>query len=391
MALLVGLFGGLGLVFLVEYLDNTVKGPEDVEKLVGLPSLGIIPYLSAEAGRKRSDVYGSYRSYGAEEAKAGDALPEVREIELINHLYPKFSIAEDYRTVRTSILFSHADSHAEDDRLHEHPAPGGQDGHDLQPGRLVRPARGQGPAHRRRPAQAAPEQDLQAPEHHRPEQLPRGQGHLRRGRPEDEHRQRLDDPQRPASAQPGRAAELEADEGAPGPGQGRGSASSCSTRRRSWPSSTRSSSARSPIRPSSSSGPGRRPGARSSGPSRRSASPRPTSSASSSTRSASAGRGSGRPSTTTTSTNTARPSLAGPTADPKARPGPKPTPAGAGSHEEKDLRVRARGPAAVEPAAGRFGRGVVRLRHRARGGASWPPPTSSRTRSRPSTPACRRS
>jgi capsular exopolysaccharide synthesis family protein len=37
-------------------------------------------------------------------------LPEVREIELINHLYPKFSIAEDYRTVRTSILFSHADS-----------------------------------------------------------------------------------------------------------------------------------------------------------------------------------------------------------------------------------------------------------------------------------------
>ncbi len=110
MALLVGLFGGLGLIFLVEYLDNTVKGPEDVEKLAGLPSLGIIPYLSAEASRKKSGVYSSYRSYGSEDSKAGDALPEVREIELINHLYPKFSIAEDYRTVRTSILFSHADS-----------------------------------------------------------------------------------------------------------------------------------------------------------------------------------------------------------------------------------------------------------------------------------------
>ena len=109
MALLVGLFGGLGLIFVVEYLDNTVKGPEDVEKLAGLPSLGIIPYLSAEGNRKRSDPYGSYRSYGAEEGKAGDDLPVVREIELINHLYPKFSIAEDYRTVRTSILFSHAD------------------------------------------------------------------------------------------------------------------------------------------------------------------------------------------------------------------------------------------------------------------------------------------
>ncbi|HSA94951.1 MAG TPA: polysaccharide biosynthesis tyrosine autokinase, partial [Acidobacteriota bacterium] len=108
MALLLGLFGGLGLIFFVEYLDNTVKGPEDVEKLVGLPSLGIIPHLSSEAGRKKSDVYGSYRSYGTDEAAPAD-LPTVREIELVNHLYPKFSIAEDYRTVRTSILFSHAD------------------------------------------------------------------------------------------------------------------------------------------------------------------------------------------------------------------------------------------------------------------------------------------
>ena len=109
-ALLLGLFGGLGLIFLVEYLDNTVKGPEDVEKLVGLPSLGIIPFLSADGLKKKSDPYGSYRSYGAEGDKPGEAVLEVREIELINHLYPKFSIAEDYRTVRTSILFSHADS-----------------------------------------------------------------------------------------------------------------------------------------------------------------------------------------------------------------------------------------------------------------------------------------
>jgi capsular exopolysaccharide synthesis family protein len=109
-ALLLGLLGGLGLIFLVEYLDNTVKGPEDVEKLVGLPSLGIIPFLSADGLKKKSDPYGSYRSYGTEGDKPGEAVPEVREIELINHLYPKFSIAEDYRTVRTSILFSHADS-----------------------------------------------------------------------------------------------------------------------------------------------------------------------------------------------------------------------------------------------------------------------------------------
>ncbi len=111
MALFLGFFGGVGMIFLVEYLDNTVKGPEDVEKITGLPSLGIIPYLSPDGLRKRSDSRGGYNyTYGSEAEVSGASMPEVSEIELINHLFPKFSISEDYRTVRTSILFSHADS-----------------------------------------------------------------------------------------------------------------------------------------------------------------------------------------------------------------------------------------------------------------------------------------
>jgi len=110
MALFLGLFGGVGLIFLVEFLDNTVKSPEEVEKLTGLPSLGIIPYLSPDGFKKRREPYGRYDySYGSEAEPQGEAIPEVSEIELVNHLFPKFSIAEDYRTVRTSILFSHAD------------------------------------------------------------------------------------------------------------------------------------------------------------------------------------------------------------------------------------------------------------------------------------------
>ena len=38
-----GIMLGIGLVFLVEYLDNTIKTPEDIERYVGLPVLGIIP------------------------------------------------------------------------------------------------------------------------------------------------------------------------------------------------------------------------------------------------------------------------------------------------------------------------------------------------------------
>jgi succinoglycan biosynthesis transport protein ExoP len=111
MALFLGLFGGLGLVFLVEFVDNTVKGPEDVERLTGLPSLGIIPYLSADGRKKNSALRGTYRySYGDESEIRPESVPESCEIELVNHLFPKFSIAEDYRTVRTSILLSQADS-----------------------------------------------------------------------------------------------------------------------------------------------------------------------------------------------------------------------------------------------------------------------------------------
>ncbi len=109
-ALLLGLMGGTGLIFFVEYLDNTVKDPEDVEKMTGLASLGIIPHLAPDVLKKKKAAYGDYASYGETPDERNGFLPEVTEIELINHLFPKFSISEDYRTVRTSILLSHADS-----------------------------------------------------------------------------------------------------------------------------------------------------------------------------------------------------------------------------------------------------------------------------------------
>lgn len=42
-AFVVGLMASVGLVFLLEYLDNTVKTSSDVEKLLGIPVLGVIP------------------------------------------------------------------------------------------------------------------------------------------------------------------------------------------------------------------------------------------------------------------------------------------------------------------------------------------------------------
>jgi capsular exopolysaccharide synthesis family protein len=42
-ALMIGLLGGIGLALVVNYLDNTIKTPDEVEKTLLLPSLGIVP------------------------------------------------------------------------------------------------------------------------------------------------------------------------------------------------------------------------------------------------------------------------------------------------------------------------------------------------------------
>jgi len=104
-ALIFGLCGGIALCFGLEYLDNTIKGPEDIERISKLPSLGVVSYISNEV-LKNKDL----QSYGEDFSKIENSLPEISQVELINHLYPKLFISEDYRTVRTSLLLSHADN-----------------------------------------------------------------------------------------------------------------------------------------------------------------------------------------------------------------------------------------------------------------------------------------
>lgn len=47
-AAFIGLMVGLGIVFLMEYIDNTIKTPEDVERYLGLPVIGSIPSYDIE-------------------------------------------------------------------------------------------------------------------------------------------------------------------------------------------------------------------------------------------------------------------------------------------------------------------------------------------------------
>lgn len=44
-AFFLGLMVSSGVVFLIEYLDNTVKSQDEIEKILGLPTIGLIPMI----------------------------------------------------------------------------------------------------------------------------------------------------------------------------------------------------------------------------------------------------------------------------------------------------------------------------------------------------------
>lgn len=101
-AFALGLVLGLGLVFLLHFMDNTVKTQEDVEHLVGLPYLGLLPSIA-------SDKKGN-RKKGAKPAPEGELLPESPD--LYQWQNPKSQVAEHCRSIRTNLLFMSPDKPA---------------------------------------------------------------------------------------------------------------------------------------------------------------------------------------------------------------------------------------------------------------------------------------
>ncbi|MHC8514325.1 YveK family protein [Sporosarcina sp. ITBMC105] len=61
-AAIVGLMLGVGLAFLLEYLDTTVKTEQDIEEFVGLPLLGIVSKLPDEHFRAAASSRRTQRS-----------------------------------------------------------------------------------------------------------------------------------------------------------------------------------------------------------------------------------------------------------------------------------------------------------------------------------------
>ena len=87
LALIVGLTLGVGLAFFLEFMDNTLKTPDDIKRFLKVPYLAPIPHF--EPGEPDGGPYAT---------------------ELVTHYQPKSTASEAYRGLRTSLLFSSADA-----------------------------------------------------------------------------------------------------------------------------------------------------------------------------------------------------------------------------------------------------------------------------------------
>lgn len=104
-----GLMLGIASIFFLEYMDRSVKTPEDLERMTRFASLGVIPAAASMKGQ-----YGYANSYGRTEPRlrAVDAAATAEEpgVELIPHTNARSPIAEAYRALRTSLLLASANS-----------------------------------------------------------------------------------------------------------------------------------------------------------------------------------------------------------------------------------------------------------------------------------------
>ncbi len=96
-ALLISLTAGIGLAFLLDYVDDSVKSSDDIGRYVGLPTLAMIPHYKGIEKRAKAGKLLTENGNGGGGAIALATLDDNRSV-----------VAESYRHLRTSLLFSSA-------------------------------------------------------------------------------------------------------------------------------------------------------------------------------------------------------------------------------------------------------------------------------------------
>lgn len=101
MALIASLLAGVGLAWLREQLDTSLKTPDELEQQLKVTFLGLLPELQGEGGAPT----GRRRRRRGESSRS----PTPLQPELVVHDQPLSGIAEAARSIRTNIMFMNPD------------------------------------------------------------------------------------------------------------------------------------------------------------------------------------------------------------------------------------------------------------------------------------------
>jgi len=102
-----GLFLGLGLIFILEYFDSALSTPEHVRRAVALGTFGVVPNLNTLKPllHYRRPAVGRPGRFASLLLPSGSDVPG----ELTVEHHPLSLVTESYRTIRTALLLSQAD------------------------------------------------------------------------------------------------------------------------------------------------------------------------------------------------------------------------------------------------------------------------------------------
>jgi len=115
MGILLGLSLGIGVTFILEYSDTTIKTIEDAERSLRLAVLGSVPIIQVDKKKPFENriqdraLEAVAEEQGTSGTKIGKNSPAEIKRRLITHFNPKSPISESYRTLRTNIQFTRPD------------------------------------------------------------------------------------------------------------------------------------------------------------------------------------------------------------------------------------------------------------------------------------------
>ncbi|MEA2570945.1 MAG: polysaccharide biosynthesis transport protein [Acidobacteriota bacterium] len=104
-----GVILGLAAIFFLEYMDRSIKSPEELERVTGFASLGVIPSAHSLT-RGYGYGYGAYGNTPTKLRAIEESNALQHGIDLLPHVDSRSPISEAYRAFRTSLLLASANS-----------------------------------------------------------------------------------------------------------------------------------------------------------------------------------------------------------------------------------------------------------------------------------------